>query len=114
RDNSEAKLFAGQFYPEPGAALPVREFDPAAMAWACQIKWALEQATGIRCAFRENVLVAESKPETARRLGEIAQTIYNGFNSLWADYLKSPLANRADLPAFRMGMYDGMMGETRP
>lgn len=111
RDNSEANLFAGTFYPAPGAANPVREFDAAAMAWACQIKWALEHATGIRCAFRGNVLVSEARPETARRLGDIAATIYTGFNSLWAKYLEAPATNRADLPAFRMGLYDGMMGE---
>lgn len=112
RDNSEAKLFAGQFYPDC-TARRVWLFDTGQMDWAANVKWAIEQGCHVACVLRGPELLAECKPETAGRLAEITATITTGFGRLWEIFRAAPGANPSDRQTFLLGLYDGMMDEHR-
>lgn len=111
-DTRTADLFAGKFQPAQ-TALPVRQFTAETFDFAPSVKWAIEHATGIRCAFRDCQLVAEATPRTAAKLSGIAGTIAESFVALWTQFHKAG-ARPDDQGIFVMGLYDGMMNEVRP
>jgi hypothetical protein len=104
-------LFAGKFQ-RASVAVPVFTFGDD-FDVAPSVKWAIEHATGIACAFRERELLAEATPRTAKKLAGIAATIAESFVSLWQQYHQAG-ANPADRNTFHLGLYDGMMNEPRP
>jgi hypothetical protein len=110
-DVSKDDIFRGQFA-RSGKAQLVRRFDDDAIANAC--KWAIEQATGIRCLYRDGLtLWAEATAGTVRQLDRIAATIAESFAALWARFGSAPGVHPADRPTFLIGLYDGMMQEDR-
>ena len=76
------------------------------------MKWAIESATRIRCVHRSADLLAEATPATARKLSEISDYITQSFRALLARFCGLNVS-AADRSAFLMGLYDGMMNETR-
>ena len=113
RDNSEARLFDGQFYPDC-TARRVWTFDPSQMDWAANVKWAIETGCKVACVLRGSDLLAEATPTTADRLCEITARITTGFGRLWEIFRAAPGANPSDRQTFLLGLYDGMMDEHRP
>jgi hypothetical protein len=105
-------LFLGVFKRSANArriyAFQRNEFDVAN-----SVKWAIESATKIRCLHRDKELLAEAAPATARRLTEIAEHIANSFRALLARFSRVDGVSIDDRGAFVMGLYDGMMNETR-
>jgi hypothetical protein len=111
-DTRTADLFAGTFQ-RANQSVPVWQFTGETFTVAPSVKWALETATGISCVFHERELLAEATPKTAKKLSGIAATITESFVNLWAQFHQAG-ANPADRNTFTMGLYDGMMNETRP
>lgn len=112
RDTSEANLFAGVFI-RASTGITVHKFRAGEMDLAGNVKWAIEQATAIRCSFRNCELIAEVRDDSAAKLSQIAATIAAGFGQLWATYASAPGVAPGDKQAFVMGLYDGLMGESR-
>jgi hypothetical protein len=104
-------LFAGTFHRSTYAA-PVHTFSADHLFVAANVKWAIEQATGIACQFAGPQLQAQAEPRTAARLAAIAATIAESFAALWQRYATAG-AHAADRGLFVLGLYDGMMNETR-
>lgn len=112
-DTRTADLFAGKFQ-KSSMAVPVCQFTgDNFFDVAPSVKWAIEHATGISCAFRERELLAEATPKTAQKLAGIAATITESFVSLWTKFQQAG-ANPMDCGVFIMGLYDGMMNEAKP
>ena len=66
-------IFAGlKFKRHTGRAAHVHTFQPADFDVASAVKWAIEEATGIRCVFRGGALLAEATPGTANKLAKVA------------------------------------------
>lgn len=105
-------LFSGKFI-QASAATSIRTFKPWEMDTANAVKWAIENAAGIPCVFRSGELLAQANTPTAARLKDIAGTIANGFDTLWARYESAPGAMPSDRSSFVLGLYEGMMGEHR-
>lgn len=105
-------LFFGVFKPSAKArriyAFERNEFDVAN-----SVKWAIESATKIRCLHRDKELLAEADPATARRLTKIADHVANSFRTLLGRFSRVDGVSIEDRGAFVMGLYDGMMSETR-
>lgn len=80
---------------------------------ANSVKWAIETATKIPCVFRHGELLAEAAPGTARKLEEIAGHIALSFRTLLDKFSAVDGVSVDDRGAFVMGLYDGMMNETR-
>ena len=80
---------------------------------ANSVKWAIESATKIRCVFRHGELLAEATPATARRLTEIGTHIAHSFRTLLHQFSAIDGVSVEDRGVFVMGLYDGMMNETR-
>lgn len=76
-------------------------------------KWAIESATGIHCIHRDRDLLAEAEPATANRLARIAEHISESFRALVAQFGMVSGVSAADRGVFIMGLYDGMMNESR-
>lgn len=111
-DPAGKELFTGDFT-AASIARPVFSFTRAQSETAPCVKWAIEQATGMRCGFRGDCeLVAEATERTCAKLGSIAATISEGFSSLWDQYAAAG-GRPGDRSAFQSGLYDGMMNETR-
>lgn len=81
---------------------------------ASAVKWAIESATGICCAFVGSELRAEATNGTVKKLAGIADTISGGFNALWTQFATFPTVTPADRGLFLRGLYDGMMNEQKP
>lgn len=111
-DISKDDIFAGKFEPATAAA-QIYTF-AADYTVANAVKWAIEQSTGILCAYHGDRLMAQAAPSTANKLAGIALTISESMTKLWESYLKIAGTNPADRGVFIMGLYDGMMGELRP
>ena len=109
-DISKDDLFRGKFQ-RSASAVPVARL--ADVEIANSVKWAIEAATGIPCIFRDAELLAEATPGTARKLGQIAATITEGFSALWSRFGSAPGVHPADRGNFIAGLYDGMMNEQR-
>lgn len=110
-DVTKEFLFAG-FYSPSGDAFPIAQVSDMTLAgW---VKWAIEDATKIKCLFRDRQLFAQATPKTAARLSEIAKTISDGFEALWGNFRTFPTVSAEDRDIFLRGLYDGMMAEQKP
>jgi hypothetical protein len=118
-------LFKGSFQPSRDA-VPVATFTAGQGDIANSVKWAIENACRIPCLYSlapiggegqgegAIVLKAQATPGTACQLATIAGTITASFETLWTEYATAPGTAAADRYAFLMGLYEGMMNETRP
>ncbi len=102
-------LFKGNFqrsiYAKPILTVPDCDI-------ANSIKWAIEAQTGIACVYQGGELAAQAELNTAKTLAGIAGTISESFAALWKRFFEGG-ALPADRRCFFMGLYDGMMNETR-
>jgi len=105
-------LFSGSFKPS-ATARRIYTFGPKEFEVANSVKWAIESATGIQCVHRDRDLLAEASPATARRLEEIAHHIASSFRALLDKLSAVGGVSADDRGVFVMGLYDGMMNETR-
>ncbi|MGO8926760.1 MAG: hypothetical protein ACLQU3_07720 [Limisphaerales bacterium] len=105
-------LFSGRFR-RADTARPICSFGPNEFEVANAVKWAIESATGIQCTHRDRVLLAEASPATARRLEEIALHIASTFRALLDKFSAVGSVSADDRGVFVMGLYDGMMNDTR-
>ena len=104
-------LFAGSYQPANDSRLVATIHD---WAVANAVKWAIEQATGIKCAFYGNEIRAQATEKTAGKLAGIAATITDGFGALWQSFRQFPTVSEVDRSLFVRGLYDGMMNEIKP
>jgi hypothetical protein len=105
-------LFRGRFG-RSTTARPIYAFGPNEFEVANSVKWAIETATGVRCVHRGRELLAEASPPTARRLEGIALHIACSFRTLLDKLSALGGVSADDRGVFVMGLYDGMMNETR-
>ena len=105
-------LFSGSFR-RSATARPIYSFGPNEFEVANAVKWAIESATRIQCLYRDRELLAEASAATARRLGEIAFHIASSFRALLDKFSAVGGVSADDRGVFVMGLYDGMMNETR-
>jgi hypothetical protein len=105
-------LFSGSFKPS-ATTRPIYSFGPNEFEVANAVKWAIESATRIQCVYRDRVLLAESSSATARRLEQIAVHIASSFRALLDKFSAVGGVSADDRGVFVMGLYDGMMNETR-
>ncbi|MCI0539446.1 MAG: hypothetical protein L0Z50_29910 [Verrucomicrobiales bacterium] len=110
--NDTPDLFSGRFAPS-SAARWIYSFDSTELGVANAVKWAIESATKVRCVHQGANLLAEATPATARRLSEISDHIAKSFRALLARFCGLHGVSAADRSAFLMGLYDGMMNESR-
>ncbi len=110
--NDTPDLFSGRFA-SSSAARRIYSFNSNELDVASAVKWAIESATRIRCVHRSADLLAEATPATARKLSEISDYITQSFRALLARFCGLNGVSAADRGAFLMGLYDGMMNETR-
>ncbi len=80
---------------------------------ANSVKWAIESATKIQCLHRDVDLLAEATPTTANHLTKIATHIAHSFRTLLEKFSAVEGVSVNDRGVFVMGLYDGMMNETR-
>lgn len=106
---SKEGIFAGTFTRSP-YAVSVGTLAPAVAWW---VKWAIEEATKVPCAFRGPDLVAEVAPSSAPKLAGIAQTISAGFAELWGRFRTFPTITPDAQDIFFRGLYDGMMSQEK-
>jgi len=105
-------LFSGRFK-RSTTARPVFSFGPDEFEVANAVKWAIESATRIQCVYRGRELLAEASAATARRLQAIALHIASSFRTLLDKFSAVGGVSPDDRGVFVMGLYDGMMNETR-
>jgi len=105
-------LFSGSFK-RSTTARPIYSFGPNEFEVANAVKWAIESATGIQCVHRDRALLAEASSATARRLTDIALHIASSFRALLDKFSAVGGVSAEDRGVFVMGLYDGMMNETR-
>ena len=105
-------LFSGSFK-RSATARPIYSFGPNEFEVANAVKWAIESATRIQCVYRGRELLAEASSATARRLQEIALHIASSFRTLLDKFSAVGGVSGDDRGVFVMGLYDGMMNETR-
>jgi len=110
KNTGGADIFDGVFIPSTVAA-PVFSFEPHDFDIANAVKWAIEQATKIRCLYRAGSLCACADSRTSARLHEIAGTLAGNMLALWRQYQATPGTNKADRATFIRGLYDGMMDD---
>ena len=106
-------LFFGDFKPSR-TARKIYSFSAHDFDVANSVKWAIESAAKVTCVYRHGDLLAEAAAPTARKLAEIAGYIANSFRALIEQFGALDGATAGDRNVFVMGLYDGMMGETRP
>ncbi|HWX22708.1 MAG TPA: hypothetical protein VN578_22625 [Candidatus Binatia bacterium] len=105
-------LFSGSFK-RSKTARPIYSFAADEFDVANSVKWAIETTTKIPCVYRGGELLGEANPTTARRLRGIAGHIAQSFRALLAQFNGVSGVQANDRAAFVMGLYDGMMNETR-
>jgi hypothetical protein len=105
-------LFQGAFK-QSNQARRVYSFSEAEVDVANSVKWAIENATGIRCSYRGRDLVAEAALGTANRLTDIAEHIAVSFRTLIEKFSAVTGVSATDRRTFIMGLYDGMMNDPR-
>jgi hypothetical protein len=111
-DPTHFGLFAGQFT-RSATARRIHQFGPHETDVANSVKWAIESGTRIVCVYRNGDLFAEANPATTRRLQEIAGQIAGSFGALLREFGGIAGVDEKDRGVFVMGLYDGMMNETR-
>ena len=110
--NDTPDLFSGRFA-RSSAARRIYSFNANELDIANSVKWAIESATRIHCVHRGADLLAEATPATGRRLGEISDHIAQSIRVLLDRFRDLGGVSAGDRSAFLMGLYDGMMSETR-
>lgn len=105
-------LFSGRFA-RSSTARPIYSFSNHEAALASSVKWAIEEATKIRCLHRGPELLAEATLPTARKLSQISDHIAQSFRVLMGGFCALDGVTAADRSAFLLGLYDGMMNEVR-
>ena len=105
-------LFSGNFK-RASKARRIYSFASNEFDVANSVKWAVESATKIPCVYRNSELLAEATASTAKRLEEIAIHIAHSFRALLEKFGAVDGVNVHDRGVFVMGLYDGMMNETR-
>ena len=105
-------LFSGRFTPS-ATARPIFAFGPNEFEVANAVIWAIKSATRIQCVYRDRKLLAEASPATARRLEGTAVHIASSFRALLGKFNAVGGLSADDRGVFVMGLYDGMMNETR-
>lgn len=105
-------LFSGHFK-QSRTARKIYSFGAHDFDVANSVKWAIESAVKIPCVYRHGDLLAEATSSTARRLTEIAGHIANSFGALIEQFRTLDGVSVGDRSVFVMGLYDGMMKETR-
>jgi hypothetical protein len=105
-------LFSGSFS-RSSSARRIYSFGAHEFDLANSVKWAIESAAKIPCVHRHGDLLAEATPNTARRLTDIAEHITHSFRALLDKFSAVDGVSVSDRGAFVMGLYDGMMNETR-
>ncbi len=105
-------LFSGNFK-RSGTARKIYAFGAHEFDVANAVKWAIESATKVSCAYRHGDLLAEATPSTAKRLTIIAGHIASSFRALIEKFGALDGVGAGDRNVFVMGLYDGMMDETR-
>jgi hypothetical protein len=111
-ETQRVDLFFGHFK-QSRTARHIYSFRPEDFDVANSVKWAIESAAKVPCVFRHGELLAEATPPTARRLTEIAGHIAGSFRALIEKFGAVDGVSVSDRNVFVMGLYDGMMGETR-
>ncbi|MDB6021106.1 MAG: hypothetical protein JWQ04_963 [Pedosphaera sp.] len=106
------ELFSGIFK-HSNTARRVYSFGGDEFDVANSVKWAIESATKIPCVFRDRDLMAEAAPATVKRLADIAIHITHSFRALLDKFSAVDGVGMNDRAVFVMGLYDGMMNETR-
>ena len=106
-------LFSGNFKCS-ATARQIYSFGPHEFDVANSVKWAIESTAKIQCVFQHGVLLAEAAPGTASRLTGIAGHIANSFRVLIEKFGALDGVSVSDRRVFVMGLYDGMLAETRP
>jgi hypothetical protein len=105
-------LFLGTFKRSSKARL-IYSFGRHEFDMANSVKWAIESAAKIPCMYRGGDLLAEATLSTTRRLTDIANHITHSFRTLIDQFSAVEGVSVTDRGAFVMGLYDGMMNETR-
>ncbi len=105
-------LFQGTFK-RSSRAKGICSFARAEFDIANAVKWAIENATGVRCLYRDCELLAEAAPGTLKRLREIANHISENFRTLTGKFNALNGVSMEDRGVFLLGLYDGMMNEKR-
>jgi hypothetical protein len=105
-------LFSGNFK-RSGMVRHIYTFGAHEFDVANSVKWAIEGAAQVTCVFRHGELLAEATPGTAKRLTDIAGQIAKSFRALIEKFGALDGVTAGDRNVFVMGLYDGMMGETR-
>lgn len=105
-------LFSGSFK-RSGTARKIYSFGVQEFDVANSVKWAIESAANIPCVFRHGDLLAEAAPATAKKLIDVSGHIANSFRALIEKFGAVDGVSAGDRGVFVMGLYDGMMGETR-
>jgi hypothetical protein len=105
-------LFTGNFK-RSGTARQIYSFGAHDFDVANSVKWAIESAAKIPCVYRHGDLLAEATPSTARRLTDISGHIAGSFRALIEKFGAVDGVSVSDRSVFVMGLYDGMMNETR-
>ena len=105
-------LFSGTFQPSR-TARKIHSFEPHEFDVANSVKWAIEATSKIHCVYRDGTLLAEATPATAKRLGAISEQIAGSFRALVGTFSGLDGVSAGDRNVFIMGLYDGMMNETR-
>jgi hypothetical protein len=105
-------LFSGNFK-RSRTARKIYSFGAPDFDVANSVKWAIESAAKIPCVYQHGDLLAEASSSTARRLTDIAGHIANSFHALIEQFRALDGVSAGDRSVFVMGLYDGMMNETR-
>jgi hypothetical protein len=105
-------LFSGNFK-RSRTARKIHAFGAQEFAVANAVKWAVESAAKVSCIYRNGDLLAEATAPAAKRLAEIAAHIAGSFRALIEQFGGLDGVSAGDRNVFVMGLYDGMMGETR-
>ena len=105
-------LFSGNFK-RSGTARHIYSFGAHDFDVANSVKWAIESAAKIACVYRHGDLLAEAAPSTAKRLTDISGHIAGSFRALIEKFGAIDGVSVSDRSVFVMGLYDGMMNETR-
>ena len=94
-------------------AAHVYAFQHAEFDVANAVKWAIERATGARCLFRGDALLAEVSASFATKLAKLARHITESFNGLLERFGRLQGVTASDRSLFVRGLYDGMMDDGR-
>lgn len=94
------------------------EFEPQDSDIAAFVKWTLENRFSIRGSFRaidnRQTIWIEARAFDMPALVKLAEGIRSDFAKLWDDFRQLTASTAGARKPFVMGLYDGLMNETRP